>query len=393
MTMAIYHFSGQVVKRSSGKSAVSAAAYRAGEKLEDERVGETYNYTRRADRIYAEILAPDDAPDWVFDRGKLWNKVEKSERRSDAQLAREFNVALPIELDFDQQLELARSFCLEEFVDRGMVADLALHFHDPDNPHFHVMLTMRELDGDDFSKRKNREWNEHELMVEWREAWSEKANQFLIPMGIDPIDHRSNKDRGIEMLPTIHEGTSVREMEDRGIETDRRTINLEVEEYNRYVMEQLEIEQALSAAIEEREPRVQMVLEDIELQKNEIVLRDRIQYLRELADEREKVFAQRLLAAKSLDQMMRMLIKRIFSRDEIERQKEEIQRMDQRLHQLDRSLENLKNLEHELSDLLGRRMAIRDVLETEEARDSLANMFAEMELGRYQDMGTIFRDR
>ena len=108
--MAIYHLSAKVITRAKGQSVIACAAYRAGERLNDERHGEVYDYTKKQDIAHSEILLPDNAPQWMRDRGKLWNAVEQSEKRKDAQLAREVQVALPRELTLSQNIELTREF-------------------------------------------------------------------------------------------------------------------------------------------------------------------------------------------------------------------------------------------------------------------------------------------
>src|SRR5262245_60211217 len=125
--MAIYHFSGTVISRSQGRSAVACSAYRAAEKLQDDRTGREHDYTHKQDVTHTEILLPDNAPQWMADREKLWNVVEANEKRKDAQLAREFNFALPRELTLEQNIELAKDFVKEAFVSKGMVADLCIH--------------------------------------------------------------------------------------------------------------------------------------------------------------------------------------------------------------------------------------------------------------------------
>jgi hypothetical protein len=218
--MAIYHLSAQIIGRSSGRSSVAAAAYRAGEDLRDERTGLSHDYSRRRD-IDAWIQAPSSAPSWVYARADLWNRVEATERRKDAQVCREINVALPVGLDRDRQDELVRRYVAEQFTRRGMVADVAVHRQDPGNPHAHMLLTMRPIDGDRFGP-KEREWNSTQTLQGWRESWGVHANRELERSGQEErIDHRSHRDRGIDREPTVHEGPNVREMEARGIRTER----------------------------------------------------------------------------------------------------------------------------------------------------------------------------
>lgn len=234
--MAIYHFSAQVISRGKGQSAVAAAAYRSGERLQDERTGEEKFYHRE---VLPEtmILAPSQSPEWVTDRERLWNEVEKIEVRKNSQLAREINVALPIELSTDRQKELIQEFVQTEFVDKGMVADVCIHRDDSNNPHAHVMLTTREISLEGFTT-KNREWNDRALLTQWREAWSNHANQALEKDGNpERISHLSHEVRGLEQLPTVHLGHVVHEMEARGVETERGALNRERQEYNRLVVD------------------------------------------------------------------------------------------------------------------------------------------------------------
>src|SRR6516162_10816187 len=142
--MAIYHFTAKVISRSKGRSTVAAAAYRSASETRDYRRDLTFDYAAKPDVIHPEILAPEGAPQWVHDRELLWNAVEAGEKRRDAQVAREVEFALPEELNRAEAIALAREFVEREFVSRGMVADLNVHW-DQGNPHAHVMLTMREL--------------------------------------------------------------------------------------------------------------------------------------------------------------------------------------------------------------------------------------------------------
>jgi hypothetical protein len=193
--MAIYHLRASVISRSAGRSATAAAAYRCATRIDDERTGLTFDYTGKSGVEHTEILAPDPAPDWVQDRSTLWNSVEVAETRKNSQVAREVRVALPCELNLEQRRELVRDFCQREFVDRGMVADIALHEPgregDDRNHHAHIMLTTREIDASGFTK-KNRDWNKVEVLEGWREAWSRECNAALERAGVeDRVDHRT----------------------------------------------------------------------------------------------------------------------------------------------------------------------------------------------------------
>lgn len=215
--MALAHARVKVFSRGKGHSVVSKAAYRAGESLYDERLGLTWNFTRKNHVEARFILAPEGAPAWVFDRQTLWNTVEHTESLHNAQLARELELALPRELTPDQQRALLQSFLQEHFVLRGMVADCAIHRpparapatgSDPlgeaaaDNPHAHVMLTMRTLARDCFDTKKNRAWNDWDLKNNTRFLWEIAANRALEAAGrVERIDMSSFADRGIELEP------------------------------------------------------------------------------------------------------------------------------------------------------------------------------------------------
>ena len=199
--MAIYHQTTKMVKRSDGRNAVAAAAYRSGTSMYEEATGQTHDYSKKMGVEHSEILAPDQAPDWVFDRQRLWNEVEAAEHRKDAQVAREVEVGLPIELSKDEQVELLREFVKREFVARGMVADFSLHLDNPDNPHAHILLTTRDITADGFGQ-KNRGWNQTSELLSWRRGWAEVTNEHLAQAGLGVrIDHRSYKEQGIELSP------------------------------------------------------------------------------------------------------------------------------------------------------------------------------------------------
>lgn len=265
--MAIYHLNGQILSKVSKKtgkpkSPLACAAYRSGEKLEDEQIDQTFFYKREIEPD-TFILSPEHAPEWTEDRQTLWNEVNKIEKNYNAQFAREFNIALPIELSNSEQNNLTKDFCQEAFVDEGMVADIAIHRDDLSNPHFHVMLTVRPFleDGtwgnkskreytldnngnhilDHNGKKKFRKvnltnWNDRETFNSWRELWADKANEYLVKNDFtERISHLSNKDLGVEKLPTIHEGFVARKMQKSGIESERITHNENIKKYNRKI--------------------------------------------------------------------------------------------------------------------------------------------------------------
>ena len=296
MFMAIYHCSIKLIGRSGGRSAVASAAYRSGEKLLNEETGITHDFTRKGGVVMSEILLPANAPDRYLDRQTLWNEVQKVEKRADAQLAREVEVALPSELTRTQQIECVRSYITDNFTSKGMIADWALHDKGDGNPHAHIMLSVRAIDEnekwtskqksvfanarddkgrpvydpslpsynpkdkentskyripvlDENGNQKTRErkgkgteylwerisipandWNEHSKDEEWRKSWAEHCNQYLTPG--KQIDHRSYKRQGLDIEPTIHEGVTARQIEQRGDVSDRCETNRNIKERN-----------------------------------------------------------------------------------------------------------------------------------------------------------------
>ena len=216
--MAIYHHHAQVIGRSGGRSAVAAAAYRSGEKLEmvDGRV---LDYSRRDGIVHTQIMAPDHAANWMQQRASLWRGVEQLETRKDAQLAREIQISLPRELSEMEQIEATRDYVQTAFVNRGMVADVAIHQTKNNNPHAHIMLTMRDIEHDTFGN-KNRDWNKKPLLKEWRKEWAEVANKHLEKAGFsERVDHRSLLDQSITREPRAHLSLAASEMEQRQVQT------------------------------------------------------------------------------------------------------------------------------------------------------------------------------
>jgi Ti-type conjugative transfer relaxase TraA len=215
--MAIYHLSMKIIKRSAGKSVVAAAAYRSGNRLFDERYQTQWHYHKKQKHIgYSEILAPDNAPEWVKDRGALWNTIEAIEKRKDAQLAREMMVALPRELTRDEQIDLLKNYCQKNFVDKGMIADINMHIDNPDNPHAHILLTLREVTPEGFGK-KVVAWNQRSLLRDQRKEWELFSNEALARAGFDQrIDCRSLQDQGIDLIPNLHLGVACHHAKQRG---------------------------------------------------------------------------------------------------------------------------------------------------------------------------------
>ena len=223
-----------MISRSQGRSATAAIAYRAAERIEDHRTGLTFDYAGRSGVDHTELLAPDHAPDWAYDRSELWNQVERAETRKNSQVAREVRVALPAELTHAQRVELVRNFAQEQFVDRGMIADIALHAPGRDgddrNHHAHILLTTREIGAEGFTT-KNRDWNKVDLLEHWREAWALGSNHALERAGLEErIDHRTleaQREEALEWAAEARErgdeGTELRETV-RAISLDREPL-------------------------------------------------------------------------------------------------------------------------------------------------------------------------
>ena len=234
--MAIYHLHMKVIGRSSGASAVAAAAYRSASRLRDERIERSHDFTAKRGVVHSEVLLPEGAPDALSDRERLWNEVEACEVRRDAQLARELEFALPREMSEAQAIELARGFVQAEFVDRGMIADLNVHWDRTDDgmpkPHAHVMLTMRSVGEDGFGP-KVREWNRTDLLERWRERWAEFANARLAELDIDArIDHRSLEAQGIALEPQDKIGAPAQRIVRAGEEADRAEMHRSIAREN-----------------------------------------------------------------------------------------------------------------------------------------------------------------
>lgn len=256
--MALFHLNVTQIKRSKGQSAIAAAAYLAGEKLYSEYYGETSDYTNKHGVICSEILLPNHAPREYADRQALWNAVEKAERGKNAQLAYSFDIALQNEFSLDENIALARQFLLEHFVSRGMVVDFAIHVPDTEpggisNPHFHALAPIRPIEANgkwgmkqrrvyELDEEGNRlldadgnyifnavpttDWGSPETLEYWREQWAAMCNAKFEEKNLPcRIDHRSYERQGVDVLPTIHEGPSVRQMEAKGIRTDKGEFN------------------------------------------------------------------------------------------------------------------------------------------------------------------------
>ncbi|WP_299143041.1 MobQ family relaxase [uncultured Vibrio sp.] len=230
--MAIYHCSVKIGSRSNGASSVGSCAYRESVKIKDERLGIEHDYSRKSGVVESFTMTPENAPTWASDSAKLWNEVERIEKRKDAQVFREVVVALPRELDREKQQHLVTEYTKRNFVDEGMCATVAIHETVHQNPHAHIMLTTRTISKDGFGK-KQRDWNQKNRLESWRSDWSQSVNQALQRDGLAVrVDHRSLEQQGISRSPQIHMGKAATAMERKGIETERGDRNREITESN-----------------------------------------------------------------------------------------------------------------------------------------------------------------
>ena len=254
------HIPVSIIKRSAGRSAVAAAAYRSGTKLTNEWDGMIHDYTRKGGIVHAEIMLPAHAPPEFADRSILWNSVEQIEKSNNSQLAREIEIALPVELSREEQTRLVREYCSSQFVSKGMCVDFAIHDKGDGNPHAHVMLTMRAMDEHGKWLPKSRkvydldengeriklpsgrwkshkedtvDWNDQKYCEIWRHEWEVIQNRYLEANDRpERVDLRSYARQGLDIIPTVHEGAAVRQMEKRGIQTNIGNLNREIKAAN-----------------------------------------------------------------------------------------------------------------------------------------------------------------
>lgn len=266
--MAIFHLSVKTISRSAGRSATAAIAYRSGEKVMDERTGLVHDYTRRRGVEHTEIFLPENAPAWASQREQLWNAAELAEKRKNSTVAREFEVALPAELNREQRLELVREFARDLVQRHGMAVDVAIHEPgkegDHRNHHAHILCSTRRLTPEGF-KDKTRELDDQKSgeVSHWRERWAEMSNRHLENAGRqERIDHRSLEaqraaaiERGdteqaakLERLPTVHLGPNVVQMEQRGIRTERGDKGRDIAQRNAQIINLAEVRQRIEAA-------------------------------------------------------------------------------------------------------------------------------------------------
>jgi Ti-type conjugative transfer relaxase TraA len=301
--MALYHFSAQMIGRGAGRSAVRAAAYRHSARMVCEHEGTTINYAGRQPIAHAELTLPDDTPKWLrtLVDGRtpakaseaFWNEVELFEKRIDAQLARELNIALPVELTREQNIAMVREFVQEQYTSRGMVVDWVYH-DKAGNPHIHLMHTLRPLAEQGFGGKKvavlesqgnvlrgkdgkiiYQLWaGSRDRLVDERLAWAEKQNYHLSLHGYEArVDARSYEDQGIAIAPTSHLGVHANGMKIRTDFTlDRRVVH--------------DGERAINAARIAEQPSI--VLDLITREKSVFTNRDVARVLFRFIDNREQ---------------------------------------------------------------------------------------------------------
>ncbi|ECK0653684.1 conjugal transfer protein, partial [Salmonella enterica subsp. enterica] len=201
-----------IVKRSEGMTSVAKAAYHARTRITDDRIGQVFDFSHRTDLHGHIILAPVSAPAHIVESSSaLWNEVERVERQNNGQTARYFDVAIPVELSNDDKKKLVAEYCQKNFVDKGMIADIAFHDLDSKNPHAHVMLTLKTISPDGFGK-KDRSWNDKKMMLQWRESWATMSNSYLEAAGSEErIDHRSLRTQYADALAQAEEAFSAEE--------------------------------------------------------------------------------------------------------------------------------------------------------------------------------------
>ena len=249
-----------IVSRSKGASVIAKAAYNARDKLQDEYYGKTHDYSKKTDLVFSKIFLPEHIPKEFSNREYLWNEVEKIEKSKNSQLARNLLFTLPRELNEQDRIKLISEFIEENFTSKGMIADCNIHnpqaSDHEEQPHAHILLTLREMDSEGKWKPKCRkeyildeneekiklksgnyksrkvnlnDWNEPDKAKEWRENFSKKANEYLVRNNIyKRIDPRTFEEQGREELPQIHLGTSSYQMEKKGILTERGNQNRKI---------------------------------------------------------------------------------------------------------------------------------------------------------------------
>ena len=248
--MAIYHVHCDIIGRTSGGSAVAAAAYRATEKITDRTTGERHDYTKKEKALYSEILTVKKAPKWAHVRAELWNQVEEKENRKNSQFCRSFDIALMKEFDLETNKKLIRLWIYKNYVSRGLAADVAIHgpHKNNNNTHAHVLVTTRKLTKKGWGE-KDREANDKEFLQRVRTSWAEIVNAEFERRGMaERIDERTLEEQGIDREPQQHQGKAATAMERRGEKPDRKKFKQNSDVF--VLVSKDEVQEALAADLE-----------------------------------------------------------------------------------------------------------------------------------------------
>ena len=354
--MSIYHLSIKIGSRSKGQSAISASAYRSGGKMYNAEIGKTSDYTRKGGVVFSEVSICENAPAGYMNRETLWNEVMRVEKSTNAQLWREFEVALPQELSREQQIETVQKF-VRSLTDEGMCVDWSLHDKGDGNPHAHLMATVRSIkengewapkcrkvyDLDENGKRifqkvdksgrkqykshkeTYNDWNEKGKVEEWRIRWAECCNE-LLPTE-KKIDHRSYKRQGIDQKPTIHEGYIARKIERNGGTSERAEENREIRDYN----------QILAQMTEQMK---ELILLQIRLQQDMINAQKKIKKEKERTEKKSDILR------------FEMEKLNIFSFSEKKKLKQELSELEEKQNKLKTQLRKLQSKNFERNEML-----------------------------------------
>lgn len=250
--MAIYHFSVKNISRSDGRSVVACAAYRSGENLIDDRQGKEQDYTRKLGVEFKKIYAPEHTDPTLLERNQLWNTVEKTETRKNSQLAREFEIAFPCELDQNHRESMLNDFCQRIIQRHNVIVDAAIHAphtasgSNERNYHAHILLTTRSVNQNGQLDKKTREFNDYgrQEVEYWREEFADLCNHYLELVGsFERVDHRSNKARGLDLEATQHEGPKATQLRRQGIFTEISIKNDEIRMRNLERLKDKELDQ------------------------------------------------------------------------------------------------------------------------------------------------------
>lgn len=254
------HFDIKITQRSKKQSAVAGAAYQSGDSLFSEYDQKRKSYSDKRGILYTEIMLPENAPPEYSDRNTLWNAVEKIENQWNSQLARRFVLALPREVPEERYPQMIRDYCQEHFVSQGMCCDFAIHDTGRGNPHCHVMLTLRAMDEKGKWLSKSRkiydldengerirlpsgnwkshkedvvDWNQQWHGAIWRKGWQDVQNKYLEAANRpERVDLRSYAEQGLDIVPTVHMGAAVTQMERRGEKTNVGNLNRDIKAAN-----------------------------------------------------------------------------------------------------------------------------------------------------------------